>query len=360
MFKNLREAKRSEEADPYRGAQHQVAIRVTGFLWIVGPLGTCAASIFFPPTAQIGSLGWALVLPLAVLSLGFGWLALRLKIHPSWDLLSLSSLNGVVQIAVIEWLAGGGRAPFSQWLLLPTLAIATQRTIRSCLPVVLAAWAAALSPLLYSSIQLPSTIAEMALLSVMTFTVSAVMTSVRTHRAELRDAGEHAASLARIDPLTGLPNRRSFDEALSDAIVAARLQNRALSVMLCDVNSFKDVNDTFGHPAGDKCLKSIADALRQVVRRPDAVFRWAGDEFAVILSDADELSAGGGAARLSQAVRECCQRPDGTPITIGTGLATLREGMTPDQLVAEADVTLLEQKAARRREDAGWGIPSSA
>lgn len=360
MLKKLLEAKRSEEADPYRGAQHQVAIRVSGFLWIVGPLGTLAASIFFPPTAQIGALGWALIVPLAALSLAFGWLALTLRIRPSWDRLYLSSLNGVVQIAVIEWLAGGGHAPYSQWLLLPTLAIATQRTIASCLPVLLLAWAAALSPLAYSDIQLPSTIAELLLLSVMTLTVSTVMTSVRSHRAELRDAGEHAATLARVDPLTGLPNRRSFDEALAEAIQAARLQKRSLSLMLCDVDSFKQVNDNFGHPAGDTCLKAIADALRQDVRRPDAVFRWAGDEFAVILSDADELSAGGGAARLSRAVHERCRRPDGTPITIGIGLATLREGMTPDQFVAEADVALLERKAARRREDAGWGVAESA
>src|SRR4051812_2808820 len=148
MLGKLREAKRSEDADPFRGAQHAFAIRVTGFLWILGPVASSVCTIFYPPTAQIGAFGWALLAPLFSLSILFGYLALTTRIRPSWNQLHASSLNGVAQIAVLEWLAGGGHAPYLQWLLLPTLAIATQRTLAGCAPVLLAAAAAAFSPLL--------------------------------------------------------------------------------------------------------------------------------------------------------------------------------------------------------------------
>jgi diguanylate cyclase (GGDEF)-like protein len=357
MLGKLLQRKRSEDADPFRGAQHDVAVRVSGILWILGPSLTAAFTPFYPPTAQFGAFGWVLFWPLVLLSIGFGVLAATLRIRPGWNEIYATSLNGVAQIAFVQWQAGGGHAPYLQWLLLPTLAVATQQKAGRCLVVLAAAAIAAFSPLLYSTLDLPSTIAEVLLLSAMTLIISAVMTSVRSHRARLKDDGEYAASLARVDPLTGLPNRRSFEEVLSHTVELYRQQGRPLSLLLCDVNSFKDVNDRFGHPAGDKCLREIATALRGALRRPDAAFRWAGDEFAVILHDADELSARGAAARLQEAVRQSCVRPDGESITVGAGLSVLRPEMTPDQLVASADVALLEHKAARRRADTA---PSAA
>jgi diguanylate cyclase (GGDEF)-like protein len=353
----LRQRGSANGADPFRGAQHDVAVRVTGALWVIGPVLTLTFLPFYPPTAQIGALGWLLVCPMTVASIVFGYLALRLKVRLSWDRLYFSSFNGVAQIALLQWLAGGGDAPFLQWLILPSIAVATQRTAGWCVPVLIAAAAAAFSPLLYSGIDVPGTIAETTLISAMTIIVAVVMTSVREHRAELRDVGEHAASLARRDALTGLPNRRSFEEVLDQTVESFSAQGRPLSLLLCDVNDFKEINDTFGHPAGDTCLRAIADALGDGLQPPDQAFRWAGDEFAVLLHDTHEQGAAEAEVRVAQAMKLGCQRPDGAPITVGVGSAQLSDGMTADHFLAAADVALLERKAARRRVEAS---PSSS
>ena len=344
--------------DEFRGAQHDVAVRVTGAMWILGPLTMAPFTALYPPTAQLGGLGWVVFGVLGAASIAFGLLAVSMRIRPSWNQLYMSSFNGVVQIAAMQWLAGGGEAPYLAWLLLPMVGAATQRTPPVCVPVVLAATTAALSPLLYSPVDLPPAMAQLVVGVAMTMVVSSVMTSVRHHRARLRDAGERAATLARLDLLTGLPNRRAFEETLAMAVDDHHRRGQALSLILCDVDSFKEVNDTFGHPAGDKCLRSIAATLRTELRRPEAAFRWAGDEFSVILHNTDAPSATAVAARLADAVQARCRRPDGRPITVGVGIATLHDGMTAPQFLAEADVALLESKTARRRVDAGADVAS--
>ena len=206
-------------------------------------------------------------------------------------------------------------------------------------------WAAALSPLLYSTIDVAVTVTEFSLLALISLMLAVVITSTRTHRARLKDAGQYANQLAHVDPLTGLPNRRAFDETLAHGIAAARLDGAPMSLLLCDVNSFKHVNDTLGHQAGDGVLKAIATALSSTMRGPDAAFRWAGDEFAVILSDTDGVGAARMAARVCEAVRLHCMSATGCVVTIGVGVAELRAGMAAEELLAEADAALLEHKA---------------
>src|SRR2546421_3768660 len=112
MLGKLRESRRSDDPDPYRGAQHDVAIRVTGLLWMVGAAAMAAFSPFYPPTAQIGPIGWAVFAFLIALSLVFGYLALTLRFRPSWNQLYASSFNAIGQIAFQQWFAGGGHAPY--------------------------------------------------------------------------------------------------------------------------------------------------------------------------------------------------------------------------------------------------------
>lgn len=339
--------------DPFRGAQHDVAVRVTGALWVIGPLLMVAFLPFYPPTAQIGGLGWVLVAVSTVTSLTLGVLALTLKLRLSWNRLYGSSFNGIAQIALVQWLAGGGDAPYIQWLILPMIAVATQRAVRMVLPVLAFGAAAAFSPLLYGGIDVAATASGVVLISATSMIVSVVMTSVRDHRAELRDEGEHAASLARRDKLTGLPNRRCFEETLEETVESYHAQGRPLSLLMCDVDNFKDINDTFGHPAGDACLTSIAQSLTDSLSEgPDRAYRWAGDEFVVVLHDTNDVDAVKAEARVARAISDRCGRPDGAPITIGVGSAGLREGMSAEHLLAAADVALLECKTARRRVEA--------
>lgn len=101
---------------------------------------------------------------------------------------------------------------------------------------------------------------------------------------------KHAMSLAMQDGLTGLANRRYFDEQIKRAMHHANRQKRQVGLMVCDLNKFKIINDTHGHHIGDEILISFARAMEVCVRDSDSVFRFGGDEFAVIVEDASETS----------------------------------------------------------------------
>ena len=114
------------------------------------------------------------------------------------------------------------------------------------------------------------------------------------------------ARLAAIDPLTGLRNRRAIDEYLHDALSAARRHDLALSVLVVDIDHFKTVNDTLGHRSGDAVLAHSARVLDGALRTEDAIGRWGGEEFLVVLSGTDEE----GALRATERLREAlAQRP---------------------------------------------------
>jgi diguanylate cyclase (GGDEF)-like protein len=213
--------------------------------------------------------------------------------------------------------------------------------------VALTATAAAFSRLIYGSIDVLATVTQFTLLSVMAVMEALVLSSTREHRGRLEDAGNEANALAHVDALTGMPNRRAFDEALTHAIDDAERDGTAMALLLCDVDSFKQINDSFGHTAGDQVLQAIANTLTQAMRRPDTAYRWAGDEFAVLLRDSDEASASRVAGRLRKAVIRSCRRPDGGKVTLGTGVAALKPGMSVEEVLVEADRTLLFQKARR-------------
>ncbi len=339
------------ETDPdlglYRGAQHELILRGSGFLGIFGSVVALVLMAFYPPTAQIGVFGWVLVVPLTALSIVGGVLSVTLRHRPSLNAIHATSFTAVVQLAALMWLAGGGKAPYTQLLIAPMLGAGVGQPIRRCTPVLVLATLAALSPALYSSVDVLAIVTEFAMLSAMTTMTAFVITSTRTHRARLMDAGEHANALAHVDPLTGMPNRRAFDETLAHAIDSRGIDGTLVSLLLCDVNSFKQVNDKFGHAVGDEVLQSVAQALSDAVRRPDTAFRWAGDEFAVILRASDELGASRVAARIREAVSQQCVRPDGEQITIGTGVAELKPGMSAEEVLVDADRALFSHKAQR-------------
>jgi diguanylate cyclase (GGDEF)-like protein len=333
--------------DRYRGAQPELVYRCSGAMSIVGSATTLLLMAFYPPTVALGSIGWLLAVPTAVLSIVLGVLSVTVRYRPSIRSVHTSAYIGIAQIVLLQWLAGGGKAPYVQLLMLPMLGSGIGQSVWRCVPVVVFATLAAFSPLLYGGIEVLSTITEFWLLSLLTVLIAIVISSTREHRARLEDEGEHANVLAHVDPLTGMPNRRAFDEALSAAMQSSAADGTSIALLLCDVNSFKQVNDTFGHAAGDEVLRAIARTLSDATRRPDEAFRWAGDEFAVILRDSDESGAGRVAARLRKTIARQCRRPDGTRVTLGTGIAELEPGMSVEEVLLEADRTLFCQKARR-------------
>jgi diguanylate cyclase (GGDEF)-like protein len=176
---------------------------------------------------------------------------------------------------------------------------------------------------------------------------------VSRNARQIAQANQRVLELARIDALTGLPNRRIFLEQLEAAVVSrARSQGERFSVLMLDLDRFKNVNDTLGHAAGDALLREVASRLRAALRGTDLLARLGGDEFAIILWSRDDhrQSALHLAARLCQSIAETFALA-GRQVEIGTsiGIALVPEhGLDPEQLLKKADLALYRSKAAGR------------
>ena len=163
----------------------------------------------------------------------------------------------------------------------------------------------------------------------------------------LKETQAQLDRLARADALTGLPNRRQFEERLYDAMARTRRSEIPLALMFLDIDRFKSINDALGHAAGDAVLKEFATRLRQQVRSTDIVARLAGDEFVILLEGAerpDELRRL--AAKIVDAVRRPIPMDTGDlEITTSLGIATYEgDAQTPAGLLAEADGALYNAK----------------
>lgn len=176
----------------------------------------------------------------------------------------------------------------------------------------------------------------------------------------LRDALEASrrayARLSRLDGLTGLPNRRDFEAHLAQAWAEHRHTGQPLALCLIDVDHFKAYNDRHGHPAGDQCLKLIAQAMASAVSGGGAVLaRWGGEEFIVMLPWATEASAQRLADSLQQAVSGLSLRheasPSGARVSISQGLCLMgpdQPGASVDRLISMADEALYRAKRQGR------------
>ena len=153
--------------------------------------------------------------------------------------------------------------------------------------------------------------------------------------------------MARYDALTGLANRRVFVEELDRAMARSRRSDKGLAVLYLDLDHFKDVNDTLGHPVGDELLKAVADRLRRNMREVDTVARFGGDEFAVVMSDVADPAE---AALLAEKLLKCLAEPfhiGGNEIRTGTSIGISTYGNdTPDAetILTHADVALYRAK----------------
>jgi diguanylate cyclase (GGDEF)-like protein/PAS domain S-box-containing protein len=159
--------------------------------------------------------------------------------------------------------------------------------------------------------------------------------------------------LARIDHLTGLPNRLQFEDTLRDALARADRDGLTLAVACVDVDHFKVVNDTWGHACGDAVLKEFARRLRDAVRTTDAVARLGGDEFIVVLEQLrNEEEAELVAGKIAAAMQVPIDLPEGTAMataSIGIGLLLLDAGVTDSgEVMATADAALYDAKHAGR------------
>ena len=168
---------------------------------------------------------------------------------------------------------------------------------------------------------------------------------------ELRLANEHLSRLSFIDSLTGLANRRRFDEALQAEWRRARRSRSSLAIVIADIDGFKRYNDVLGHPEGDRCLAAVAGVFAQAVGRAgDLAARYGGEEFVVLLPLSDRSAA----LAVAEGLRAACEAlaiphpasEVGPVVTISLGLAACvpSDDQGPDQLMAEADAALYRAK----------------
>jgi diguanylate cyclase (GGDEF)-like protein len=164
-------------------------------------------------------------------------------------------------------------------------------------------------------------------------------------------------TLTQIDALTGLGNRRYFDQMLQEAWRAASRQHAPLSLVIFDIDHFKAFNDALGHQAGDECLRRVGRAISQCVRdTSDTASRYGGEEFAIILLGTAAPAACVVAERVRAAVRACAiAHPLAGPpgyVTVSLGLATLIPDAraTPEALIEAADRCLYAAKRQGRNQ----------
>ncbi|HUI96549.1 MAG TPA: EAL domain-containing protein [Xanthobacteraceae bacterium] len=162
----------------------------------------------------------------------------------------------------------------------------------------------------------------------------------------LMAANARISELARTDPLTGLMNRRAFSERLNAAFAACRRGAAPFSLLYFDLDHFKDVNDTLGHPSGDRLLREVAERLVAATRASDCLARFGGDEFALLQADADDLAPEAVAHR----IRDALAHPfaiDGSEVrvTCSVGIASYGPDVAnSDALMVQADLALYRAK----------------
>ena len=193
------------------------------------------------------------------------------------------------------------------------------------------------------------------------------VTSMRTVERQLHQ-------LARVDTLTQLPNRRHFDERLTEALARARRYDRHMALMFLDIDHFKAINDTHGHAAGDDVLVEFAARLLACVRETDLVARLGGDEFVVLLEGMNSRSEATLVAEKIRAQLQAPMRTHGRQVfvtsSIGIALADESDG-TPSAITAKADAALYCAKRSGRdryaiaggdgsKENAGLALPLQA
>jgi diguanylate cyclase (GGDEF)-like protein len=300
--------------------------------WAVGIVIACLLMIPAPPTAQLGAWGWIAGCGIQALSV-IGLLTFRRyqsKVTARHLLVVTWALP--IDVGLMQWLAGGWDAPYHELHLLALILGSAALPPRRFAWFAAGVSAIALTPAIYAP-DPNGLLAMVVALAVWLFVTTALVLLMARVRGQAR--------LARVDQLTHLANRRAFDERF------ALPRTGALVLAIGDLDGFKQINDRHGHLAGDACLAAVARVLSESSRAGDQVFRWGGDEFAVLLPGATEDEARGVLDRLEAAVAEAVLDPAGAPVTITFGFAAGGPDVELRTLTSAADAALLARKAVR-------------
>ena len=179
------------------------------------------------------------------------------------------------------------------------------------------------------------------------------MTELEKSQDEIRLQNEELETLAKRDPLTGVANRRAFMEWFELQFASARREGRALSCVMADIDHFKRINDAHGHATGDEVIRRLAELLATAVRSNDAVCRYGGEEFCIVLTGVESEAA----TRVAERLREKARSPGfaRVPFTVSFGVASTASGAsTLAELLEQADRALYVSKEAGRDRVTRW------
>jgi diguanylate cyclase (GGDEF)-like protein len=311
---------------------------VSGLLWLAGA-ATAAAGWLMPGSPHAhAALFWALVAVTVAYAAGcivraIPWQRVPLGGHA----VAVTLLQPVVIASL--WLTGGRDAYMGPVLVLPMLYVAYFFPPRLAWPLAALEVATYASPALYGGGHL---LAQRTLGYAVAY--AGVTLTIQFLKRRLLAAESHQRRMAHQDPLTGLGNRRAFDAALSAALAGGT----PFAVLMIDVDSFKQINDTFGHTTGDRVLRELAAHASAQVRGGDCLARIGGDELAVVAP-----GAGAGAAeRIADALRAAGGRvvpgPGADAVSVTVSHAVFPEdGSNRAALMRALDRELHEGKAAR-------------
>ncbi len=162
-----------------------------------------------------------------------------------------------------------------------------------------------------------------------------------------RKDAHNQAYLATHDPLTGLSNRLLFNDRLEHAINHAERFNKCISLIFCDLDNFKPINDTYGHSVGDEILKKVANSLQEILRKDDTVCRFGGDEFVILVEDLNSFEyLNEILQRINEITHTSCVI-DGNTISIGISIGASiypDDGITPEALLNASDTAMYRAK----------------
>jgi len=185
------------------------------------------------------------------------------------------------------------------------------------------------------------------------------------NQIELKRQRDLLARLSNLDGLTGIPNRRALDAAIDREWRRCQRSHKPVSLLMADIDHFKSFNDTYGHLAGDDCLKSVSSSLLQTLERPgDLLARYGGEEFMALLPETDAIGAQLVASKMLQAVNDLTLPHAGAladeHVTASIGVATMQPGRTTSSanLLEAADQALYQAKQQGRNRVCVWSPPA--
>jgi diguanylate cyclase (GGDEF)-like protein len=194
-------------------------------------------------------------------------------------------------------------------------------------------------------------IALIVLFNIYTICQEVLIKRLRRQLLEKQDHSYILRNLAMIDPLTGLYNRRFAEQRLAAEVSRSERRGHPLTVIALDLNNFKQINDTYGHPAGDQVLQEFASRLNKVIRGADLAVRLGGDEFLVLLPECTEEQLQLVLERLGSL--EVDWQGEKIPVTFSAGWKDYKIGDRPEELLAVADEALYISKRAQKKPGSG-------